>query len=86
MRDLKKIKQIRHCNIIPSYLPKWVFLDQTKMVFGEKITISKWKRSPGCNGTTPIGHKCIETLEPETLSKFQQHRVEAWKFAGNNSK
>ena len=36
MRDLKKIKQIRHCNIIPSDLPKWVFPKQTKMVFGEQ--------------------------------------------------
>ena len=36
---LKK-KQIRHCNIIPSDLPKWVFLEQTKMVFGETKTIS----------------------------------------------
>ena len=40
MRDLKKIKQIRHCNIIPSDLPKWVFLEQTEMVFGETKTIS----------------------------------------------
>ena len=40
MRDLKKIKRIRHCNIIPLDLPKWVFLDQTKMVFGETKTIS----------------------------------------------
>ena len=36
MRDLrKKKKQIRHCNIIPSDLSKWVFLEQTEMVFGE---------------------------------------------------
>ena len=57
MRDLKKIKQIRHCNIIPSDLPKWVFLDQTEMVFNEMKTISKWKRCSRCNGTTPTGHK-----------------------------
>ena len=37
MRDLKK--QIRHCNIIPSDLPKWVFLEKTEMVFGEMKTI-----------------------------------------------
>ena len=30
MRDLKK--QNRHCNIIPSDLPKWVFLEQIEMV------------------------------------------------------
>ena len=29
----KKIKQISHCNIIPSDLPKLVFLDQTKTIF-----------------------------------------------------
>ena len=40
MRDLKKIKQIHHCNIIPSDLPKWVILDQTEMVFEETKTIS----------------------------------------------
>ena len=39
-RDLKK-KQIRHCNIIPLDLLKWVFLEQTEMVFGETKTISK---------------------------------------------
>ena len=64
MRYLKKIKQIRHCNIIPSDLPKWVFLEQTETVFGETKTISKWKRSSGCNGTTPTGHKCTENPEP----------------------
>ena len=32
MRDLKNI---RHCNIIPSDLSKWVFLDQTKTFFSE---------------------------------------------------
>ena len=41
MRDLKKIKQIRHCNIIVSDLSKWVFLEQTEIVFGEMKTISK---------------------------------------------
>ena len=54
MRDLKKI---RHRNIIPSDLPKWVFLDQMEMVFGETNTISQWKQRSGCNGTTPIDHK-----------------------------
>ena len=74
MRDLKKIKQIHHYNIIPSYLPKWVFLDQREMVFDETKTISQWKWYSGCNGIAPISHKCIETLEPETLLKFRQHR------------
>ena len=41
MRDLKK--QIRHYNIIPSNLLKWVFLEQTKMVFGETKNVFKWK-------------------------------------------
>ena len=74
MRDLKKIKQIRHCNIIPSDFLKLVFLDQTKTVFDEMKTISQWKRCFRRNGIVSIGHKCTETLEPETLSKFQQHR------------
>ena len=74
MRDLKKIKQTRHCNIIPSNLPKWVFLEQREMVFYEMKTISQWKRCSKRNGIAPIGHKCIETPKPETLSKFQQHR------------
>ena len=58
MRDFKKIKQIHHCNIIPSDLPKWVFLEQTKMVFGEMKTISQWKRCFGRNGISPIVQKC----------------------------
>ena len=45
MRDFKKkIKQIHHCNIIPSDLMKWVFLGQTEMIFDEMKTISQWKR------------------------------------------
>ena len=75
MRDLKK-KKIRHCNIIPSNFPKWVFLEQTETVFDEKKTISKWKRHSGCNGTAPRYHKCTKNLEPETLSKFRQHRFQ----------
>ena len=71
MRDLKK--QIRHCNSIPSDLSKWVYLKQTKMVFGDTKTISQWKQRSGRNGTVPIGHKCTETPEPKTLSNFQQH-------------
>ena len=74
MRDLKKIKQIHHCNIIPSDLLKWVFLEQTETVFDETKTISQWKRCSRRNGIAPTGHKCTETLEPETLSKFRQHR------------
>ena len=73
MRDLKKIC---HCNIIPSDLPKWVFLEQTETVFGEMKTISQWKRCFRCNGIAPMGHKCTENLEPETLSKFRQHRFQ----------
>ena len=69
MRDLKKNLQIRHCNIIPSDLPKWVFLDQTETVFGETKTISKWKRCSGRNGIAPTGHKCIEN--PKTRNPFK---------------
>ena len=72
MRGLKK--QIRHCNIIPSDLPKWVFLEQTEIVFDETKTISQWKWHSGHNGIASTGHKCIANLEPETLSKFWQHR------------
>ena len=67
MRDLKKI---RHCDIIPSYLPKWVFLEQTKMVFGETKTISQWKRHFRRNGIAPIGHKFTQNPKPETLSNL----------------
>ena len=76
MRELKKIKQIRHYNIIPSNLPKWVFLEQTEIVFNERKNISQWKWHSGRNGITPIGHKCIENIEPETLLKFRQHRFQ----------
>ena len=76
MRDLKKIKQIRHYNIIPSDLPKLVFLDQTETVFDETKTISQWKRCYGHNGIAPIGHKCTKNIEPETLSKFWQHQFQ----------
>ena len=71
MRDLKIIKQIRPCNIIPLDLPKWVFLEQTETNFDEMKTISQWKRCSRRNGIAPIGHKCIETPEPETISKFR---------------
>ena len=71
MRYLKK--QNRHCNIIPSDLPKLVFLELTETVFGETKTISQWKRRSGHNGTVPTGHKCTENPEPETFSKFRQH-------------
>ena len=61
MRDLKKkFKQIRHCNIIPSDLSKWVFLEQTKTIFNKMKTISQWKWCFRCNGTAPIGHKCTK--------------------------
>ena len=59
MRDLKK-KQIRHCNIIPLDLPKWVFLEQAKTVFGETKTISQQKRHSGRNGIAPTGQKCTK--------------------------
>ena len=71
MRYLKK--QIRHCNIIPSDLPKWVFLEQTKMVFGKKKTISQWKWHFRRNVIDPIGEKCTKNPKPETLSRFRQH-------------
>ena len=74
MRDLKK--QIRHCNIIPLDLSKWVFLEQMETIFGETKTIFQEKRCSGHNGTAPIGQKCIENPEPETLSKFRQHRFQ----------
>ena len=61
---------------VSSDLPKWVFLEQTEMVFGETKTISKWKRCSGHNGIAPMGHKCTKNLEPETLSKFRQHRFQ----------
>ena len=76
MRDLKKIKQIRHCNIIPSDLSKLVFLEQTETVFGETKIISQWKRRSERNGTAPTGHKCTKNPEPETLSKFRQHQFQ----------
>ena len=77
MRYLKKIKQICHYNIIPSYLPKWVFLEQMETIFDETKTISEWKRRSRRNGIAPTGHKCTENLEPETLSNFRQHRFQA---------
>ena len=70
MRYLKKIKQIHHCKIIPLDLPKWVFLEQTETIFDETKTIFQWKRHSRRNGTAPIGQKCTENPEPETLSKF----------------
>ena len=63
MRDFKKIKQICHCNIIPSDLPKWVFLDQMEMAFDEMKTISQWKQHFGFNEIDPTSHKCTENLE-----------------------
>ena len=74
MRDLQK--QIRHFNIIPSDLPKWVFLEQTETIFGEMKTISQWKRCFERNGIAPTSQKCTKNLEPETLSKFRQHRFQ----------
>ena len=71
MRDLKK--QIRHCNIIPSDLSKWVFLEQMETVFDEMKTIFQWKRCYGRNGIAPMGQKCTKKLESETLSNFRQH-------------
>ena len=73
MRYLKE-KQIRHCNIIPSNLPKWVFLEQTETVFSEMKTISQWKRHFEHNGIDPTGHKYTKNPKRETLSKFRQHR------------
>ena len=64
MRDLKKIKQIRHCNNIPSDLPKWVFLDQTEKFFNKTKTISQWKWCSRRNGIASIGHKYTKNPEP----------------------
>ena len=72
MRYLKK--QIHHYNIIPSDLPKWVFLEQIEMVFGEAKIVFKWKQHSECNGTAPTGHKCTENPKIETISNFRQHR------------
>ena len=74
MRDSKKT--IRHYNIIPSDLPKWVFMEQTEIVFGETKTISQWKLHFGHNGIASTSQKSIENLEPKTLSKFRQHRFQ----------
>ena len=62
MKDLKKIKQIHHYNIITSDLLKLVFLEQMETVFGETKTISQWKRCSGRNGIAPIGHKFSKTI------------------------
>ena len=56
MRDLKKIKQICHYNIIPSDLPKWVFLGQTETVFDETKIISQWRRRSRRNGMLVFQH------------------------------
>ena len=70
MRDLKiKIKQIRHCNIIPSDLPKWVFLDQMETKFDETKNISQCKQHSRRNGIDLTHQKFIETPELEILSK-----------------
>ena len=72
----EKFKQIRHCNIIPLDLLKWVFLEQMETIFDEMKTISQWKRCSRCNGISPIGQKRTKNIELETLSKFQQHRFQ----------
>ena len=84
-RFKKKTKQIRHCNIIPSDLPKLVFLEQTKMVFGEMNTIFQWKWCSRHNGIAPTGHKFIENIEPETLSNFWQHQFQILIKTGSDS-
>ena len=63
MRDKKKIKQIHHCNIIPSDLLKWVFLEQMKTVFDETKTISQWKWCFEHNGIDPMENKCTKNIE-----------------------
>ena len=60
---MRYLKKIRHCNIIPSDLPKWVFLEQTEMVFSEMKTIYQWKQCSEHNGIAPTGHKC--TINPK---------------------
>ena len=48
-----KKKQIYHCNIIPSYFPKWVFLEQTKIVFGEMKTFPNGNDAPNAMEQLP---------------------------------
>ena len=60
----------------PSDLSKWVFLEQTEMVFDKTKTISQWNQCSEHNGIAPIGKKCIENIEPETLSNFHQYRFQ----------
>ena len=62
----KKLKQIRHCNIIPSDLPKLVFLDQTKMVFGEK------KLFPNGNGALDAMEQFPQATNAQ---KLQNHKT-----------
>ena len=57
MRDLKKIKQIRYCNVIPLDFSKWVFLEQTETIFNEMKTIFQWKQHFDQNGIAPTCHK-----------------------------
>ena len=72
MKYFKKLKQIRHCNIIPSYLSKWVFLEQMGTVFGEK------KLFPNGNGT-------LDTMEqlPQDKNAQKIHNQEPFQSFDN---
>ena len=74
MRDLKKIKQIRHCNIIPSDLPKLVFLDQTKMVFSEMKLFTNGNSTLDAMDQLLQATNVQKLQNQKTLSKFWQHQ------------
>ena len=76
MRDLKKIKQISHLTLYLQICRNECFWIKRKRFFDETKSIAQWKRCFGPNGTILTAHKCTETLEPETLLKFRQHRFQ----------
>ena len=73
MRDLKKI---RHCNIIPSNLPKWVFLEQTEMVFDETKTVSNGNGAPDAMEQLPQATNARKIQNQKPLKKFRQHQFQ----------
>ena len=73
MRDLKKNKSVT----VTLYLQicrNGCFWNKRKQFSMKTKTLSQWKRRSGRNGIAPTGHKCTEN--PETLSKFLQHRFQ----------
>ena len=62
MRDLNN-KQIRHCNIIPSDLPKWVFLEQ------QKRFLVKQKLFPNENNTPNTTKQLLHDTNAQKLQK-----------------